>query len=71
MKLYNVDILQVRFRRPGLSKIDFVARYDGYFRRGTVVYDTISQKFLSHTKDVDLLAGICTNLQKPRYQKSS
>jgi len=71
MKLINVDVLKIRYRRPGLSKIDFLAQYEGYLRRGTLVYDTVDQKFITHTKDIVLLSEICTSLQRPKYHKNS
>ena len=66
MKPTNVEILDLLFRRPGLNKIVFSAEYGDYTRRGTVVYDTLNKKFLTHTGDIVLLAEICLSLRKPR-----
>jgi len=69
MKPYNVEVLNIRYQRPGINKLDFTAQYDGYTRRGTVIYDTIAKQFMSHNSDIDLLAGLCINLQQPRCHK--
>lgn len=65
MNPLHVNVKDIKYRRPGLTKIDFVAEYPGYTRRGTVVYDTIKRQFVTHTKDIGLLAAICIGLQVP------
>lgn len=70
MKPLYINILNVEYRRPGKSKVSFLASYGDYFRRGVVLYDTVAQRFLSHNKDLDLLAAVCEGLQKPRYSKA-
>ena len=69
MKPLNVDIMYVEYHRPGKSKIGFLAFYEGYLRRGAVLYDTVKQHFLSHTRDIQLLAAVCEGLQKPKHNK--
>ncbi len=69
MKPQTVHVLDIKYRRPGMNKIEFYATYPGYCRRGTVVYNTVTQHFLTHTRDVELLAAICTSLQRPRYNQ--
>lgn len=69
MKPTSVDILNIRYRRPGITMIDFLADYGDFLRRGTVTYDTINQIFLSHNRSVDLLASLCLSLQKPHYKR--
>jgi len=70
MKPLNLEITDVLFRRPGLNKVSFLATYQGYFRRGTVTYDTVNKQFVTHTKDVELLAHLCNQLQRPRHSKA-
>ena len=65
----HVEVTDIKYRRPGLSKVEFFATYKNFCRRGTVVYDTVNKKFVTHTRDVELLAAVCTSLQRPRYQK--
>jgi len=60
-----LKVTDIRYRRPGLNKISFEASYPGYRRRGTVVYDTIKQHFITHTADICLLSAICIGLQEP------
>lgn len=64
MKLISVVITDVMFRRPGLNKICFIADYGVVRRRGTVVYDIINGKFLTHTSDIELLAALCISISK-------
>lgn len=64
MKPISVTVTDLLYRRPGLNKINFIAEYKQFKRRGTVVYDTINGKFLSHTSDIELLAEICRSLSK-------
>lgn len=61
----HTEIVGIKYRRPGLTKIDFIAEYNGYTRRGTVIYDTVNKKFISHSGDINLLASVCTSLQAP------
>jgi hypothetical protein len=70
MKPINLDVVDIRYRRPGLNKFDFVATYPEYYRRGTVVYDTIKQQFLTHNGDLELLLELCLSLQRPIKTKS-
>ena len=70
MRLLNVDITDIKYRRPGLNRIEFEATYTNCRRTGVVVYDTVSQKFLTHTRDVELLAALCTSLQRPYTNKA-
>jgi hypothetical protein len=65
----HIEVTDIKYRRPGLSKVEFFATYEGFTRRGTVVYDTVNKQFVTHTKDVELLAAVCVSLQRPRYQK--
>ena len=69
MKPLNVDVTDIKYRRPGLVKVEFAAEYDKFIRHGTMVYNTLTQKFVTHTSEVDLLAAICLSLQQPRNQK--
>jgi hypothetical protein len=69
MNPLRVKVEDIKYRRPGLTKIDFVAEYSGYTRRGTVVYDTTKQQFITHTKDIGLLAAICIDLQTPSRRR--
>jgi hypothetical protein len=62
MKPISVIITGLMYRRPGLNKVSFSADYGKFKRRGTVVYDTVNGKFLSHTYDIELLAQICALL---------
>jgi hypothetical protein len=68
MKPSNVEVLDIKYRRPGLNKVEFQAEYPGYYRRGTVVYDTKTKTFVTHNKDVELLAAICTDLYTQKYR---
>lgn len=70
MKPLNVEVVDIRYRRPGLNKVDFIATYPDYIRRGTVVFDTVKQHFLTHTSSIELLAEVCLSLQRPRYNKA-
>jgi hypothetical protein len=65
----HVEVTDIRYRRPGLTKVSFIATYPDYTRRGEVVYDTIKKIFVTHTKDIALLAAICVDLQRPRSRK--
>ena len=71
MKPLNVDVMDIKYRRPGLVKVEFVAEYEEFFRSGTVVYDSLAKSFITHTTDVELLAAICVSLQQPRNRKAS
>jgi hypothetical protein len=62
MKPLSVLITGLMYRRPGLNKIGFIADYGKFKRRGTIVYDAVNSKFLSHTYDIELLAQICVML---------
>jgi hypothetical protein len=70
MKPLIVEVIDIKYRRPGLNKLQFEAVYPQYRRRGTVVYDINTQHFLTHTSDIELLAALCTSLQRPRYNKT-
>lgn len=63
--ILHLDVTGLKYRRPGLNKISFVAHYVNYIRRGTLVYDTINKKFLTHRSDIDLLIAICERLRQP------
>lgn len=65
MEPLYVQVTDIKYRRPGLTKISFTATYSGYTRRGVVVYDTVAQKFITHTRDIEVLAAICIDLQRP------
>ncbi len=65
MKPLSVSIDGLLYRRPGLNKIKFTADYELFKRRGTIVFDTINQKFLSHNADIELLAAVCVALSTP------
>jgi len=69
MDILNVSIDKLQYRRPGLSKISFTVSYRHYKRRGTVIYDTVNKKFLSHTSDLKLLAVVCASLSRSSRQK--
>jgi hypothetical protein len=71
MKPLSVDIVDIKYRRPGLVKIEFIAEYPNFNSRGTMVYDTLSKNFVTHTGEVELLAAICKSLQQPRSRKVS
>lgn len=70
MNPLHVTVEDVMYRRPGLTKLSFVAKYVGYTRRGVVIYDTIKKQFITHTKDIGLLAAICTDLQQPSCRRA-
>ena len=61
----HIQVTDIKYRRPGLTKISFTATYSGYTRRGVVVYDTVAHKFITHTRDIEVLAAICVGLQRP------
>jgi hypothetical protein len=65
MNILHAEVTDIRYRRPGLTKLSFTAEYPGYTRRGVVIYDTVKQKFVTHTKNINLLAAICVALQRP------
>lgn len=65
MKPLHVEVTDIKYRRPGLTKISFVATYSDYTRRGVVVYDTVAHQFITHTRDIEVLAAICIALQRP------
>ena len=65
----RVEVTDLKYRRPGLTKIEFFATYVQFSRRGAVVYDTINKKFVTHTRDIDLLSAVCVSLQRPRHKK--
>ena len=71
MKPLNIEITDIKYRRPGLSKLEFVATYPHFIRRGTIVYDTLEQQFITHTSAIELLAAVCTKLQVTKYRKAS
>lgn len=71
MKPLNLEVTDIKYRRPGLAKVEFVAEYPDFVRRGTMVYDTVKQHFITHTYEVELLAAICISLQQPRNRKAS
>lgn len=58
----EVWINELTYSRDGINRIKFVAKYDGYWRRGTVIYDTLKKQFCSHNSDIQLLAAICKTL---------
>ena len=70
MRLVKVDITDIKYRRPGLNRIEFEATYTHCRRKGVVVYDTLSKQFLTHTREVDLLAALCISLQRPYTKKA-
>ena len=70
MKPLNVEVEDIKYRRPGLVKVEFMAEYPDAIRRGTLVYNTIDKQFVTHTDDVELLAAICVSLQQPRTRKA-
>lgn len=70
MKPLNVEVVDIKYRRPGLSKVDFVAQYPEFIRRGTIVYDNVNQVFLTHNRAIELLAAVCACLQKPRTKRA-
>lgn len=59
MRPSKVEVLDFSWQKPGVSRLKFRAQYPGYIRRGTVVYDAEHRRWLSHTKDVSLLAAVC------------
>lgn len=63
--LNSVKILNITYRRPGISQLRFIADYGPVKRRGTIRFDTLEGKFVSHNKDINLLALICTELRNP------
>ncbi len=65
----HVEVTNIKYQRPGLSKVEFFATYPCFSRRGIVVYDTVNRKFVTHIKDIELLAAVCVSLQRPRYNK--
>lgn len=65
--IVSVTITFLRFRRPGINKIGFDATYPGYRRRGEVLYDTVSKKFLTHRADIKLLTAVCAQLRHPTH----
>jgi hypothetical protein len=58
----EVCINDLTYSRDGVNRIRFTAKYDGYWRRGTVIYDTLRKQFCSHNSDIQLLAAICKSL---------
>jgi hypothetical protein len=70
MKPLNVEIIDSWYRRPGLSKVKFIADYGIYMRRGTVVFDTNKQHFLTHRSDIDLVYAVCVALREPKNNKA-
>lgn len=66
MKPLNVSVIDIKYRRPGLVKVYFSAEYSDFKLKSVMIYDTLTKKFVSHTKEVELLAAICVALQKPR-----
>lgn len=64
MGILSVTIDDLQYKRPGLNKILFTAYYHNYARRGTIVYDSVGKKFMSHNKDIDLLAAVCKGLSQ-------
>ena len=70
MKPLNVEIIDIKFRRPGLTKISFIAAYRDYVRRGVVVYDTNTKKFVTHNRDIEVLAALCVGLQRTSLHKA-
>jgi hypothetical protein len=71
MKLKSVEINDLLFRRPGITKIMFTADYGTVKRRGAVIYDTVAMKFLTNTSEIVLLAELGLALRKPHIASSS
>lgn len=65
MKLKSITIDDLQFRRPGITKIFFTADYGSIRRRGEIVYDTRTKKFLTHTSEIKLLSEVCVLLREP------
>lgn len=63
MKPLNIEIIDIKYRRPNLCNILFVASYNGYWRRGSITYDNKNMIFMSHNKDIDLLTSVITNIR--------
>jgi len=70
MKPLSVEITDIKYKRPGLTKVEFSAAYPMYIRRGTIVYDTKAQHFLTHTRDIELLRAVCVGLQNPHQNQA-
>jgi len=66
----ELKVISLSYRRPGLNHIKFIADYGSYKRRGILIYDTVSGKFLSHTSDIKLILMVCQYLQT-KYTYSS
>lgn len=65
--LLKVELLDVLFQCPGITKLVFRAEYNDYKRRGVIWYDINKKQFLTHTYDIELLAKLCLCLQQPCY----
>lgn len=65
MELKSITINNLQFRRPGITKIFFSADYGTVRRRGEILYDTTTKKFLTHTSEIKLLSEVCSLLREP------
>ena len=66
MNIKSVTIEDLQFRRPGLTKISYLVDYGGVKRRGEIIYDTVSKKFLTNVSEIKLLAAVCSLLATPK-----
>jgi len=58
-----LKVISLKWCRPGRTHIRFIADYGLYKRRGTLIYNTINGKFLTHTSDVNLILMIYKHIQ--------
>ena len=63
MKLKNAIVKDILFRRPGINKIEFIADYGDYKRRGVIHYDTTKKCFITHANDLELIASLMLYLR--------
>ena len=64
MEPISVELLNISYERPGITKLHFIADYGLYKRKGVIKFDVNKYHFITHTRDLGLLRAACEKLQK-------
>lgn len=66
----SLEVTDVSYTTPGHTMVCFRARYPMYTRRGKIAYNVGRKVFMSHNKEVRLLADACVKLRTFDYGRS-
>jgi len=61
-----ISAVNLKYKRPGITLLNFTANYPKYKRRGTILFDNVSDTFKTHTSNIELLSKVCVFMQKPK-----